>query len=32
MSVVQELSNKAMADARAEVQATQDYITSSDVS
>ncbi|XP_068682738.1 uncharacterized protein [Montipora foliosa] len=28
VSVVQELCNKTMADARAEVQATQDYITS----
>ena len=32
MSVVQELCNKTMADARAEVKATQDYIASGDVS
>jgi len=32
MSVVQELCNKTMADAMTEVQATQDYITSGDVS
>ena len=32
MFVVQELCNKTMADARAEVKATQDYIASGDVS
>ena len=32
MSVVQELCNKTMADAKAEVKATQDYIGSGDVS
>ena len=32
MSVVQELCNKTMADARAEVKATQDYIAGGDVS
>jgi len=32
MSVVQELCNRTMADARAEVKATQDYITNGDVS
>ena len=32
MSVVQEMCNENMADARAEVKATPDYIASGDVS